>query len=102
MRTLVDLSQQRSGSSGATEDPAYHEILNAVEAILSKKPARITISERQKHMPIVKEEPTTPKAKDLPITEENGMVVCNFEFACYLSRMVQKTPVILYNRYSLQ
>ena len=97
MRTLVDLLQQRGGSLGvAAEDSTYHEVLNKVEAILFKEQTRINIPDRQKDIPKVTyeaeelKEPVTPRIDSLPIEEKNGMVVCNFEFACYLSRIKQK------------
>jgi len=97
MRTLVDLLQQRSGSLGvAAEDSTYREVLNKVEAILSKEQTRINPPDRQKDIPKISykaeelKEPVIPRIDGLPIEEKNGTVVCNFQFACYFSRIMQK------------
>lgn len=91
MRTLIDFSQQRSTCLGvATDDSTHQETLSAVESVVSKKSIRANTQERPKFVTKVKIEPTTPKAEELPIAIENERILCNFEFACYLSRFAQK------------
>jgi len=89
MRLFLDLAQQRSAYLGVyTESPDYQEILTTVERVLNKKP--FSTHMKQKYTPKAKEELVVPKAEELPIAIEDGKILCNFEFACYLSMFAQK------------
>lgn len=77
----------------------YQEALSTAEKFFSRKLARPGMPMESKQVQKVKEEPQiVPKPEELPLTIENGIIVCNFEFACYLTKLLQKAvgmPVIL-------
>lgn len=102
MRTLVDFSQQRSACLGvATDDSTHQETLSAVESVVSKKSMRTNTQERPKFVTKTKIESATPKVEELPIAIENERILCNFEFACYLSRFAQKFSITVFSPYNL-
>lgn len=110
----IDFVKQKNDTletlTDASEFDDYKEIRKLMQAILSNDHKRVSresvpLKTRAPITPKIREDrklkeineekhtPTTIKTEELPIDAENGLIFCNFEYACILSSLVQKSLV---------
>lgn len=97
----TDFAKQRNDILGLPTDPMdYKDTLNAMEALSlkkSKKPAGNFVSKPRDPQKLKEaaemqyRQPVPPRADEPQIAVENGNIVCNFEFACFLSALAQRS-----------
>lgn len=81
--------QQRSNCLGVpSEIDTEQETLRTIERLFTKK--SLSVPEEVKSLPEPNGRTVIPKVEELPLATENNQIFCNFEFACYLTKIVQK------------